>query len=276
MQVLAKVSTATFLLQDWYRWIYNMINTEKIDFYSYPFGIPVQNPHSTKLAWILEKSLYIQAKHMVSNACLQVSIFLQRWIKAVGINSQMIYGIHQGAMNIPHVWLEVDGYIVDNTYLKDVELDDFILLKKGGEYKRWHEVEGEDLFLGDEYTRSLRIPDHNVSFFKWGISNVEKLLAMSYNSDPLSHYFRELESEIELEYEVSVPEIANRSCWYCGKRGDGLKKCAKCKVALYCDKDCQRNNWKTIHKQVYMCIPPWYGYIDAWHNKYSIKTTKAE
>ena len=235
------------------------MNTEKIDFYSFPFGIPVQSPHSTKLAWILEKSLNIQAKHMVSNACLQVSIFLQRWIKAIGINSQMIYGIHHYDMNIPHVWLEVDGYIVDNTYLKDAEMDDFILMKKGGKYKRWHEVEG-DLFLGDEYTRSLRIPDHNVSFFKWGFSNVEKLLAMSYNSDPLSQYFRELESEIELEYEVYVPEITNRSCWHCGKNGDGLKKCTRCKVALYCGRNCQRQDWRAIHKQV--CIPPGYGYTD--------------
>ena len=42
------------------------------------------------------------------------------------------------------------------------------------------------------------------------------------------------------------------SCWRCGKkeREGSLKKCGACKVARYCDKDCQAKDWKDGHRKL--------------------------
>jgi hypothetical protein len=39
-------------------------------------------------------------------------------------------------------------------------------------------------------------------------------------------------------------------CWTCGKNvsAEELKKCARCKVAKYCDKNCQKKDWTERHK----------------------------
>ncbi len=67
-------------------------------------------------------------------------------------------------------------------------------------------------------------------------------------------------------------EIKNAKCWCCGKENtsstspaygasstvasvDGLKKCAACKMALYCSKDCQKKDWKEGHKRSCKAVP---------------------
>ena len=42
------------------------------------------------------------------------------------------------------------------------------------------------------------------------------------------------------------------SCATCGTEGavESLKKCAGCRSVLYCDQDCQREAWKTGHREV--------------------------
>ena len=63
-------------------------------------------------------------------------------------------------------------------------------------------------------------------------------------------------------------------CWYCGERGihsappvvglcpatgvDGgkeLKKCSACKVAQYCSRDCQQNDWRQGHRRTCKAMP---------------------
>ena len=39
-------------------------------------------------------------------------------------------------------------------------------------------------------------------------------------------------------------------CGGCGKRGEGFKKCTKCKVTYYCSRECQVKDWKSGHKQL--------------------------
>ena len=47
-----------------------------------------------------------------------------------------------------------------------------------------------------------------------------------------------------------------RACWECGKRGQGLKNCARCMTATYCSSPCQRVGWHAGHKRECKCIIP--------------------
>lgn len=41
----------------------------------------------------------------------------------------------------------------------------------------------------------------------------------------------------------------NYTCWYCNKMSPAkLKKCGKCHVAIYCNKECQKSHWP-VHKK---------------------------
>jgi TPR repeat protein len=44
------------------------------------------------------------------------------------------------------------------------------------------------------------------------------------------------------------PLQANGQCWLCAVRGDKLKKCSSCGVAMYCCRECQTAHWKRGHK----------------------------
>ncbi|KAK7509779.1 uncharacterized protein IWZ02DRAFT_507714 [Phyllosticta citriasiana] len=41
----------------------------------------------------------------------------------------------------------------------------------------------------------------------------------------------------------------DQTCGKCGKTADGLKRCGKCQIQRYCDRDCQKEHWMT-HKLV--------------------------
>ena len=37
-------------------------------------------------------------------------------------------------------------------------------------------------------------------------------------------------------------------CSQCGKSDGNLKRCSRCKTAVYCSRDCQTTNWQSKHK----------------------------
>jgi MYND finger len=52
---------------------------------------------------------------------------------------------------------------------------------------------------------------------------------------------------LELSYAESAPP-QSALCFHCGKLQQQLLKCGKCKVAGYCQKECQVADWKKNHK----------------------------
>ena len=52
---------------------------------------------------------------------------------------------------------------------------------------------------------------------------------------------------------VVIPSLAEKwhcLCWNCFNPGDKLQRCAKCKIAIYCSQNCQREDWKS-HKELH-------------------------
>ena len=62
-------------------------------------------------------------------------------------------------------------------------------------------------------------------------------------------------------------------CWRCGKKdGEGgvsLKKCGSCKVARYCNKDCQTKHWKEKHRIVCKVMPEFLKMTRIDYSKYN-------
>ena len=49
-------------------------------------------------------------------------------------------------------------------------------------------------------------------------------------------------------------ECKGRVCAYCsGVSLTGMKKCGRCKLVHYCDRECQKEHWKQEHKRY--CTP---------------------
>ena len=66
---------------------------------------------------------------------------------------------------------------------------------------------------------------------------------------------------IKEKYGVVIESLVqkwSKLCWNCGKPSENLKKCAMCKMSLYCSKSCQIQDWKRNHKLRHMM---WGGYF---------------
>ena len=66
-------------------------------------------------------------------------------------------------------------------------------------------------------------------------------------------YDLKMRKYIKDKYGIEIPSLArkwHRLCWACFTPGDKLKYCSKCKIAKYCNQNCQRQDWK-VHKELH-------------------------
>lgn len=68
----------------------------------------------------------------------------------------------------------------------------------------------------------------------------------------------EIMGEVKKTY-ASFGKAQSVRCWECGKiekvQGTRMSKCSRCKVATYCNADCQTKHWKKEHKKK-CTVPP--------------------
>ncbi|KZT33525.1 hypothetical protein SISSUDRAFT_1132496 [Sistotremastrum suecicum HHB10207 ss-3] len=64
----------------------------------------------------------------------------------------------------------------------------------------------------------------------------------------------EIEPQIPRSFLKAAGYRQQHRCSYCGRGSLGLRKCARCGKAKYCDKQCQERHWKAGHKAE--CISP--------------------
>lgn len=59
-----------------------------------------------------------------------------------------------------------------------------------------------------------------------------------------------LEKEANKLLEMKDAKELNKleKCFNCGKEKESLSRCSKCKLALYCSKECQKESWISSHK----------------------------
>ena len=64
----------------------------------------------------------------MSNACQNISILLRCYLQSLAIESRVICGVYHVAshqLTVPHVFLKIGGYIIDNAYVhSDTEKSD--------------------------------------------------------------------------------------------------------------------------------------------------------
>ena len=91
-------------------------------------------------------------------------------------------------MKVPHVWLEIGGNIIDNTYNEDIPEDILMDLKVTGAYRE-EDLNEVNFFKGDNDTAFCNIPDHNVVQFKHGLMYPDKFLILLKKYEHLWDYY---------------------------------------------------------------------------------------
>ncbi|KAK3100131.1 hypothetical protein FSP39_015179 [Pinctada imbricata] len=226
-----------------------------MNFNKFPFGLPEKERDGIQVTRILRRSFELQAQNNVSNACGFVNIILMRCFEASEIEVQSVYGtVDLCGLQMPHVWLRIHDHIVDNTYCEDIPTDMFIMMKEGAKYG--DEIRESQLYLGDQVTQNAGIDDHNIRIFQWMLrpENSQKCLHLLKNKIQLRRYFEEMCIFMKKQFGIDIPEVTYKKCWACEKIGDDFKVCGKCKIAKYCSRNCQRNDWKQLHKEI--CLAP--------------------
>ncbi|ESO84665.1 hypothetical protein LOTGIDRAFT_168530 [Lottia gigantea] len=243
--------------------------TVKMKFNETPFGIPVNQPLGPreplfqKANKVFSASFMFQRECGVSNCCSLVNVVLRRCLRPLGFETNELLQVQYGRiqrynqMDMPHVWLDIGGYVIDNTYL-EIPIKLFTKMKKSAKYVPFTDAgDLSNSFLGDEETRAMGIQDHDYEVYIWCLntSNEEKYMALSGNKAQLLDYQAKMMKFMKETFDVELPEVKKEKiCWSCNQASESLKSCSKCKIAQYCNKCCQTRDWHKIHKRV--CLPP--------------------
>ena len=211
-----------------------------------PFGVPHSFDRAKDIKTVVSKSFSFQKQFRVSNACLVVNLVLKRCFDALEIPNRIVYGILDfpdfltSSMKIPHVWLEIRGNIIDNTFNEDITEDLLMDIKVKGVYKE-EDPNDVTFFKGDKDTAAVNIPDHNVTQFKHGLLYPDKFLILLKKIEPCWNYYVSMKQFVENNFGVKIKEIDSNlenNCWVCNQNVENVEKtkCTKCCVARYCGK----------------------------------------
>lgn len=118
-----------------------------------------------------------------------VNAMLHRYLKAIGVHANTIYSAYNNGVKFPHAWLDIEGHVVDNTFVEDIPELLLKTMKESSTY-RATPIKEEDLILGYHVTQSHGIDDHDITQFEWMLLNEDKSFALSKNKLQLGQYFK--------------------------------------------------------------------------------------
>jgi len=206
------------------------------------------------------------AAPLMSRVCREIHVFLMYYFKSMNIADNMERII--GSVDLPpgfgppfvHSFLKIDDHIIDNTIDVDkIEYWKNIPIKTFEWHSAWKYNDGDpadpkhgvlpqssDIGLGNE--RRLYGNDEKAEQIS------VYLEAMAFLNEKLTGsimYDTEMRKFIKEKYGVEIESLAkkwSKLCWNCFAAVENLKKCSKCRIARYCGKDCQAQDWKKVHK----------------------------
>jgi len=251
-----------------------------------PWRLPATHASSNLVNSLLNHSMAVQAANIpgsgefqdfiLSNSSLAVAGLLRHYLSLLGLQADIVFGVllweeaaragEDDFEGTPHVWLRIDNNPIDNTHVAFPADGDN--LEYFFECKRLNSYLAEDplktkkrLFLGQdtgEEGAGTETVHHNLKVLQTYSfpAHIDKYLAVA-----LHH--AELNPSLKLYHLLMMDWVKARleevpkdleaglsvACWACKKEADQdtLKTCTDCKVARYCDRDCQRMEWK-VHK----------------------------
>jgi len=210
---------------------------------------------------------------ILSNASLTVTGLLSRYLKSIGISSKPVCGIFKptvdfaGLKGAPSVFLKIDEFVIDNTYLHQTEKatqkknvkDFYSIIPKLRTAKAYleespimtkMEMVGKKE-LGDNPEESAeyleKCCETEMNMLKH-IANVCKNQDVNIGTIVYDRIMRQFMKE---KFEVEVGDISEemvKKCWGCGEEKEKLSACSGCQFARYCGKDCIAKEWGEMHK----------------------------
>ncbi|GFO48438.1 hypothetical protein PoB_007494300 [Plakobranchus ocellatus] len=218
------------------------------DIYAPPFSLPVEVENHKKINDILHFSLRQQKEEEISDNSAIVSHLVSRCLAAAGIQNRVAYGYRRARQTssstpkdaksnqdghevcllakTPHVWLTIQGHVIDNTYCKDLPIECRRYLSEHAS-KCYEEAKLE-------YTNSVENFGANAGL--WSVESVEKVrtvmkkriefcmrhpdmaLALGHNNEHFYNYFFAMIRYMYEEFGVSVSGIDSNIrliCWWC-------------------------------------------------------------
>jgi len=242
-----------------------------------PWKIPKTLPDEDKINNLLCQSMRAQMgyhlktefdKCVMSGDSLTVSGHLYCLLKCLGIRSEVNTGILKvGDSGLPMTWLTVHGTLIDNTnhYWPGSHagvINRKLLDLKGVERYIEEDPTAASLPLLDELGSKTCVTDPKL-MKAFGTSEcIEKLvLFRAHFVQPYINcqfYFFGMYDVVKDLYGgmMKNESAINKwcfQCWSCERRGVSLMACSGCKVARYCDTNCQKADWlmhKLLHKDL--------------------------
>merc|ERR1719510_2276140 len=215
---------------------------------------------------------------IVSNSSLAIAGLLTTYLKTLNINNvSLVFGIalwdkatqndevFEDYEGTPQVWLDVEGNDIDNAYVDiptsdDITIDFIYNLRKLNKYVRENPWKTKHkLYLDQEsQTATMSQTLHNLKIFReyHNVENFEKYLVFTLSyvelNPTVKMYDILMRHFLKTQFDVEPEDLAakwSKKCWACGKEKnkEELKSCTVCKMAYYCGKSCQTEEWK-IHK----------------------------
>ena len=106
-----------------------------------------------------------------------------------------------------------------------------------------------------QYGQLVRLKGLNNATYNSKLARIE-LFPSNKNVSCNGRYRIQLMDEVTLSLGQFVnvkPENLDHACTHCHKSGEKLMFCAKCKNAMYCDRECQRIDWEKHKKDCTCC-----------------------
>jgi len=211
---------------------------------------------------------YVNFHHFIlSNCCNNITFLLKHYFDHLSItNVNVVCGGLEPPSDdekaIMHVFLDIDDEIIDNTYIhidnhKSSQenlnrfFDIFPSFKTVDKYNKVAPSRTmlnfyQDAKSGIEFQYTELSCSNNLNMRKALVSSMITRPGTGFVVyDKLMRHFIKKELNVVIP---SVSEIMKNICWSCGGESDNMKSCKDCKVAKYCNRDCQLKDWSEMHK----------------------------